>query len=140
MELKLPRLKDLPKNEPRPSWPPFPDPNSTEPQPVIPYVPRSNFYITLNEDDVLALMVDEDPIMVYIDVQDGGETEPRKIKINDIVTAWVAHTNRTPATIAYGDYTYTVENGFFARSHVAYRPARGQEDWVYDGETFSKVG
>lgn len=137
--MKLPRLKDLPKNEPRPSWPPFPDPNATGPQPTIPYKPRSNFYVVFNEDDALALMVDNDPIMVYIDVSDGGESEPRKVKINDIVSDWVKQTNRVPSTISYGDFTYDTNANTFEETRPSWRPSRGQENWMYDGSTFSLV-
>jgi hypothetical protein len=134
--MKLPLLKHLPKNGPKITHPPFPSLEPGVPQPTIPYQPRSNFYVTLNEDDVVGLMVDEDPIMVYIDVTDGGETEPRKIKINDVVLAWVKETNRVPHTIAYGDYTYDFQTETFTQSKVMWRPERGQEDWVYDGKTF----
>ena len=138
--MKLPLLKHLPKNDPISTIPPFPSLEPGVPQPKIEYQPRSNFYVMLNEDHPIGIMVDDDPIMVYIDITDGGKSEPRKMKINDIVLLWIKETNRVPVTIAYGDFTYNTETKEFDRTKGNWRPNRGQEDWVCDGETFNRIG
>jgi hypothetical protein len=138
--MKLPLLKHLPKNDPIRTFPPFPSLEPGVPQPNIEYQPRSNFYVMLNEDHPIGIMVDNDPIMVYIDITDGGKSEPRKMKINDIVLLWIKETNRVPVTIEYGDFTYNTETEEFDRTKGNWRPIRGQEDWVYDGGTFNRIG
>ena len=125
----------LPANEP---WvtPAFRMPDEPY-EPLPPCKPRSNFKVSFNEDDPIALMVDDDPIMIYIESCDSdSDIEPYWININTIVEKWIEYTGRIPLTIAYGDYTYEVKTGEFTETRQQWRPERGQEDWTFDGVLF----